>query len=157
MVFIMKAGWLMLFREIINVYSENHKKLKYNLCGSAVEFLKADGKYCSHCAFKMLQRVPGLCYEVTTQYAHAFKLSSISQPSTAGNQKNHSMMCWIWASQKEMIWTRSFRSHKSQRSWGTWRIQICYTVQNTRSMVRATLISRSEAVVNVGNTGVLMW
>jgi len=122
-----------------------------------MEFLKAGGKYCSYCTFKMLKRVPGLNYEVTTQYCNAFKLSSISQPSTAGNQKNHSMMCWIWVSQKEMIWTRSFRSRKSQRSWGTWRIQICYTVQNTRSMVRATLISRSEAVVYVGNTGVLMW
>jgi len=68
----MKAGWLMLFREIIIVYSENRKKLTYNLCGSDVEFLKADRKYCSHCAFKMLKRVPGLYYEVTTQYGHAF-------------------------------------------------------------------------------------
>jgi hypothetical protein len=44
-------NWLMLFREIIAVYSEDHTKHVNALCGQNVELLnvKAGGTYSNHC------------------------------------------------------------------------------------------------------------
>jgi hypothetical protein len=46
--------WLILFREIIPVYSENHMKPINTLCGQNAELLnvKVGGTYSYHCAFK---------------------------------------------------------------------------------------------------------
>jgi hypothetical protein len=46
--------WLMLFRGIIAVYSENHTKHTNTLCGQNTELLsvKEGGVYSYHCASK---------------------------------------------------------------------------------------------------------
>jgi hypothetical protein len=51
---IIKINWLMLFREIIAVYSENHMESINTLCEQNVELLnvKAGGRYSYHCALK---------------------------------------------------------------------------------------------------------
>jgi hypothetical protein len=49
---ITETNWLILFKEIIAVYSENHTKPRNTLCGQNVELLivKADGEYSYHWA-----------------------------------------------------------------------------------------------------------
>jgi hypothetical protein len=49
-----KANWLMLFREIITVYSENHMKHINKFCGQNTELLivKVDGTYSHHWTLK---------------------------------------------------------------------------------------------------------
>jgi hypothetical protein len=51
---ITKINWLILFKEIIAVYTENHTKPKKNtLCEQNAEFIvKAGGTYIYHCALK---------------------------------------------------------------------------------------------------------
>jgi hypothetical protein len=51
---ITKINWLTLFKEIIAVYTENHKKPIITLCGQNAELLiiKAGGRYSYHWALK---------------------------------------------------------------------------------------------------------
>jgi hypothetical protein len=44
----------MLFRDVIAVYSENHRKSLYTLCGQNAEFfhVKTGGTYSNHCVFE---------------------------------------------------------------------------------------------------------
>jgi hypothetical protein len=49
------ASWLILYKEIITVYSKNHVKHMKVLCGKNTEFLfnvKAGDMYSYHCALK---------------------------------------------------------------------------------------------------------
>jgi hypothetical protein len=50
-----KTNWLMLFKAIITVFSENHTKLTNTICGQNAELLiimKAGGTYGYHWALK---------------------------------------------------------------------------------------------------------
>jgi hypothetical protein len=51
---ITKISWLTLFKEVIDVYSENHTKPANTLCGENAELLivKVRGTYSSHCALR---------------------------------------------------------------------------------------------------------
>jgi hypothetical protein len=52
---IANINWLVLFREIIAIYSENHTKPIYTLCGQNAELLilKVGGTYSYHWALKV--------------------------------------------------------------------------------------------------------
>jgi hypothetical protein len=43
-----KTNRLMLFRETVAVYSENHTEHTNTLCGQNAEYLKASGTYINH-------------------------------------------------------------------------------------------------------------
>jgi uracil DNA glycosylase len=53
---IIKINWLMLLKEIITVYSKNHKKPIHTFCGQNAELLnvKAHGTYTYHRALEGL-------------------------------------------------------------------------------------------------------